>query len=613
MIVQVHFQPWGKQVCCPRGVSLLEASRRAGANLQAPCSGRRLCGRCKVKIIHGEVSPPTDVEKAFLSLKELERGFRLACLVGVDNDLSVEIPPESHLALKRLQTAGLEIKTIVDPAVRVYSIELSAPSLDDSHSDLERLSDQLAHIHGHETERTDLAVVRQLPAILRQADWKIRAAVRDDEIVAVFPEPSVNTNLGVAIDLGTTKIAAYLVDLETGEVLGARGLPNPQSSFGADIMSRLSFGLRSSENESALQKTVLEGLNGLIEGLSRERGAKADEIVEVVVVGNTVMHHLFLGLPLRQLALAPYVAALSAPVEVKARDLGLRVAAGAYVHVLPVVGGFVGADTVAVILATGLHEGSGVRLALDIGTNTEVVLSRGGQLTSCSCPCGPVFEGAGIAAGTLAVSGAIEKVEIGVDEKVRWWSVDHQKPIGLCGSGILDAVAQMYRAGITDEKGRIGAVRRGCRRNEQGEPEFVLVPAEESGTALDITITQGDIRKVQMAKGAIRAGINILLKDAGVAPEDLQEVIIAGAFGSYITVEHAVAVGLLPDIPLERFHQVGNAAGTGARLALVSKAQRSVARDVARATERIELAVHPQFSAEYVGSMYYPSGASPSN
>jgi uncharacterized 2Fe-2S/4Fe-4S cluster protein (DUF4445 family) len=407
------------------------------------------------------------------------------------------------------------------------------------------------------------------------------------------------------VDVGTTKLAGYLVDLETGRTLAATGAMNPQISYGEDVMARIAYAMEGEAQAAKLQEAVVDAVSGLARDLCTLSGRHPQDIVEAVVVGNTAMHHLFAGLPVRQLGLAPYLAAVSEALDLKAREVGLEIAPGGYVHLLPNVAGFVGADHVAMILSTGIgeavSEAAGTVLGLDIGTNTEVVLRANGRLIACSTASGPAFEGAHIKDGMRAAEGAIERLRI-EDDGVEYQTIGGVPPVGLCGSGVLDAVAQLRLSGIVDEKGNMGHHPR-VRRTEHG-PEFVLVTGEEGGNDREVVISRGDVGEIQLAKGAIRAGINILLDEAGLSEQDVDEVVIAGAFGTYIDVSSAIAIGMFPRLPLERFNQVGNAAGMGAKLALVSQSQRAQAAEIARQVQYIELTNDKRFVDEFAGAMY---------
>jgi uncharacterized 2Fe-2S/4Fe-4S cluster protein (DUF4445 family) len=406
----------------------------------------------------------------------------------------------------------------------------------------------------------------------------------------------------LAVDLGTTKIAGYLVDLSDGKTLAAKGIMNPQISLGEDIISRMTAVINSPDEAVRIQKLAVEAISELAGDLCAEVKLNKEEIVEAVVVGNTAMHHLFLGLPVRQLALSPFVPAVSRALDIKARDLGLLIAPGAYVHILPNIAGFVGADHVSMLLATEAGKAQGPTVALDIGTNTEVSLIKQGKITAVSCASGPAFEGGHIKDGMRAATGAIERIRIAGDS-LQYQTIDQAPPIGICGSGILDGLAQLYLNGILDEGGRI-TDNQSRVRTTRGQREFVLVSEEERNGQPAITITQRDVRELQLAKAAIRAGIQVLLEANNCSDQEIDQVIIAGAFGTYIDVQSAVDIGMLPFLPLNRFRQVGNAAGMGAKLALISLRKRAEAQAIASRVKYIELGSAPHFEQTFIQASY---------
>jgi uncharacterized 2Fe-2S/4Fe-4S cluster protein (DUF4445 family) len=420
--------------------------------------------------------------------------------------------------------------------------------------------------------------------------------LRKNEIIAL-DAPGTRW-LGLAVDIGTTKIAGYLVDMETGKTLASKGLMNPQISYGEDVISRIVAASKSEENTLKLQALLSDALNQLAADLCAEIKADLSDIVEAVVVGNTAIHHLFLRLPVKQLGLAPYIPAMRAALDIKARELGLKIAPGAYVHLLPNIAGYVGADHVAMLLATRMAEVEKTTLAIDIGTNTEICLSHRGHMTSVSCASGPAFEGAHIKFGMRAAPGAIEHVRLS-GERLEIQTIGGETPVGICGSGLLDVVAQLRLNEILDRNGKMGA--HSLVRNFNGSTEFLLAEREGQGP---ITISQKDVRELQLAKAAIRLGIQALVTAEGIAEDDIEQVIIAGAFGTYINIESAITIGMLPVLPLERFKQVGNAAGTGARLALISESQRAKAQEIARQDGYIELAAVPNFARKFAEATY---------
>ena len=547
----------------------------------------------------GTVSPPTTTEKDVFSADELKQGYRLACQTYAKSDVKVHVPPESMTAQQRTQVEGMEAAVAPDPPVRAYTVKIPVPSLADLRADDRRLLDTLEQQHQVKCSLIDDAVLRDMSPRLRSWEWQAQASVRDGEVVAVSPSPT--PNLGLAVDIGTTKIAGYLVDLETGKTLASIGIMNPQISYGEDVITRIGRARESPAEAARLQNVVITALSQIAIDLCGEVKARPENIVEAVVVGNTAMHHLFLRLPVAQLGLAPYVPAASQALDVKAREIGLNIAPGAYVHLLPNVAGFVGADLVAVLIATEPWKVGKVVLTVDIGTNTEVCLITDDDMTSVSCASGPAFEGAHIQCGMRAASGAIERLRL-VDNKVEYQTVYGTPPIGLCGSGILDAIAQLYRVGAIDKGGKM-LDKHPLVRNVKGRNEFVLVKEGEREGGRAVTITQQDVREIQLAKGAIYTGIKLLLEARNRSEAEIEQVIIAGAFGTYIDVASAITIGMLPRLPLSRFRQVGNAAGTGARLALISRQKRAEAQAIARKIKYIELAADPRFMSTFVDAI----------
>ncbi|MBI4758576.1 MAG: DUF4445 domain-containing protein [Chloroflexi bacterium] len=601
-LYQIDFEPVGRRGQCPADQSLLEAARQLGVDLVSLCGGKGTCARCKVQVLAGRVSELIPSEREALSSQELGDGYRLACQTYALGDCKLRVTPESLTAPQRTQVEGLEVTACPEPPVCAYQVQLPPPSLSDLRADAERVLEALEQQHQVRCHTVDVDVLRDLSPKLRTWNWKVQASVRDKEVVALAPWSS--RHLGLAVDLGTTKIAGYLVDLSSGQTLAVQGTINPQVAYGEDVIARIARTRNAPAEAARLQELAVEALNQLAVDLCAEVGTKPEEIVEAVVVGNTAMHHLFLRLPVGQLALSPYVPAVKEALDVKARDVGLRMAPGAYVHLLPNIAGFVGADHVAVLLATEAWQAERVVLAMDIGTNTEVCLVADGEMVSVSCASGPAFEGAHIKHGMRAASGAIEHLRL-VDDRVEYQTIGGAPPVGLCGSGILDAMAQLYLAGVLDRTGRMGNHPR--VRVHEGERGFVLVSEEERDGRPAITITQHDVRELQLAKGAVRTGIQVLLETKGHSEEDIEQVIIAGAFGTYIDVASAVTIGMLPPLPLDRFRQVGNAAGMGAKLALISRSKRAEAQALARRVGYIELATAPRFAQIFAQAMYIGS------
>jgi uncharacterized 2Fe-2S/4Fe-4S cluster protein (DUF4445 family) len=591
---RIEFEPIGKRVLGGKGETLLSSSRRSGVGINSVCGGKGLCKACRVRVLSGEVSSPEDVEREVFSPRELDEGWRLACRVLPLGDVKVYIPPGSMTTGQRLQVEGKGVNTTPDPCVQVLPFNLSEPDREDPRGEADRLLSDLKKMGAPETITIGYHTLRDLRPLLRSSNHKGLAVLHGEEITAVLPPG--RRPLGLAVDLGTTKIAGYLLDLREGERLAAEGIPNPQVAYGEDVITRLAHCLQSPRNGMVLREETVEAVNELAGLLCRDAGEVRENIVEAVVVGNTVMHHFFLGLPVDRLARAPFTPALSGPLDVKARDLGLRLSSGAWVHFLPNIAGFVGGDHVAMLLSTEAWREEGPAIALDVGTNTEVSLVHNGKIFTVSCASGPAFEGGHIRHGMRAAKGAIERVFIGGDG-VHVQTVDDAPPTGICGSGIVEAVARLFQAGIVDEGGRMRKDHP-LVQEANGERAVVLAPGGED--APDIAVTQRDVREVQLAKAAVQAGIRVLLDESGCSCGRIRKVIMAGAFGTYLDLESAVVIGMLPCLPLNRFHQVGNAAGTGACLALLSRARRREARKIASLLKYVELATHPRFQSFFL-------------
>jgi uncharacterized 2Fe-2S/4Fe-4S cluster protein (DUF4445 family) len=610
MKVEVEFQPIGVRTQNESGRTILEAAQEAGVGISAICGGVGSCKACRVRLDdQGQVSEPNQIEIHALGADGLSAGMRLACQTEVNGSIRVQVPPESLTATQRTQVEGEEIGFDFESPVEIRDLTLPKAEITDLRADFERLSAALSGEGRLEPPRCRLSVMKQIPALLRENQWRCRVALRGNDLVAVTaPGTPV---LGMAVDIGTTKVAGYLVDMATGETLAMKGIMNPQIAFGEDVMARITYCLMNENGGEVLRRAVVDALNELAVDLCAaartDKGegkvpCKPSQIVESVMVGNTAMHHLLLGLPVAQLGRSPYVAAVSSALDVQGDEIGLSFSPGATVHLPANIAGFVGADHLCMLLATETHKKTGVVLSLDIGTNTEITLAANGRMIACSTASGPAFEGAHIRDGMRAAEGAIERVQI-IDDRVCFQTIDHRAPIGICGSGILDAVAQLKLCGAMDEK---GALREGHPLIHKGESfmEALLAGAQISGSGRDIALSRADINEIQLAKAAIRAGIELLFEAVGVTGSDVTECIIAGAFGTYISVDAAVVIGMFPDIPLNRFRQVGNAAGIGAKQALLSRTRRAEAASIRDKVEYLELTVNERFQEEFLKAMY---------
>lgn len=627
--VEIVFQPSGRRGRVPAGTTILAAAQGMGVGIEAVCGGKGVCGKCRVIIEEGRfeklglvsskahVSGLSAVEEKFLSPEELARGYRLACLAQVRESLVVTVPEESRTAKQVILEQGRERSYRLAPAVKQYSLVLPPASLADARDDRQRLLEALEERYGLKDLIVDYTVLRDLPLLLRKEEWQVTVTLwQGREIIRVVPGAEVPHSLGIAIDVGTTTLAAFLCDLATGELLGKASRMNPQIGYGEDVLARISYAMTEEEGREKLQQAMLEAISVLAEEMTAKIGREALEVDEIVLVYNTAMHHFTLGMEPKHMGRSPFVPAVSVPLDIKARDLGVKINPAGNIHSLPVEAGFVGPDNVAVLIAEEPYRSNSIKLIIDIGTNGEIDLGNKDRLLSTSCATGPALEGAQIAFGMRAAPGAIERVEIDPETKEPRYKVigeDKWYPElkvtgaqGICGSGIIDVVAELHRAGIISKAGRINGRLETprVRKDESGKLQYVLAWAEETAIHKDIVITQGDIRAVQLAKGAIYVGARYLMEKYGC--DHVDEVILAGAFGSYINKRSAMALGLFPDCDPEKVKAVGNAAGDGARLALLDVEKRREAARVARQVEFVETAVEPDFQARFMEALSIP-------
>ncbi len=600
---RVTFAPDEQQVWSLPGETLLDTARRAGVRIASVCGGRGLCKSCVVQIAEGPVEPPSQQDLAFFSPEELASNWRRACQTFAGGDCRVEISARARAMPLRTQIESEDVWVRPDPSVRLFSVTVPDATLERPTADDHRLMNALNEKWPGICSRIDIDVLRSLPQALRVPGRQVSAVIRFGEVIGFLPQGK-RALVGLAVDVGTTNIVALLVDLWSGRTLATRAVENPQASHGGDVISRLARAVSSEEARETLHQLVVRGINDMARDLCESQAIGPEYVADIVVAGNTTMHHLLLKLPVTHLGAVPFVAASASATDVKARDVGITAMPGAYVHVLPNIAGFVGGDHTAMLLAIGGDREDKTVVALDIGTNTEMSLIHKGRLSSISCPSGPALEGGHIRCGMRSGHGAIESVKISADE-VRIQTIDDSPPVGICGSGVLDATAQLYLAGIVSPTGRMTKEHPRVRMRD-GQPEFVLADEREAQGAA-IVFNQRDVRAVQLAKGAIRAGIRVLLEQAAVKEEQIDQVIIAGAFGNYIDLASAVAIDMLPNLPLDRFAQIGNAAGIGAKLALVSYPHRATAQSIAARSHYMELAGSAHFNRCFMHAMRFPA------
>ncbi len=629
---KIVFMPSGRRGVFSHGTALLDAARSIGVDVDSVCGGRGLCGRCRVVCTVGDfskhaihsraehLSPVGEAEKRFSERRRvLEANHRLSCQALIQGDLVIDVPAESQMHRQVVRKEAEYRDITLDTSVRLHYVEVQRADLREATGDLQRLCDAL----NREWQLTDLdcdpIVLPELQQALRDGDWQVTVAVHDESrIVAIWPGFR-SYAYGLAVDIGSTTIAAHLYNLTTGENVATGGIMNPQIRFGEDLMSRVSYVLMHPEASGELTDVVRKGINDLIADVAREGGIGSADILDVTVAGNPIMHHLFLGISPVELGGAPFALATDGALNLRARDVGLQINAGATVYVLPCIAGHVGADAAAMVLAEEPHLLEETSLVVDVGTNAEIVLGNRDRLLACSSPTGPAFEGAQISCGQRAAAGAIERVRIdretldvrfsvigsdlwsdepGFGESVQAFGVT-----GICGSGIIEAVAEMYLAGIVSEDGVIdgGLAERSPRIIADDRTwTFLLYEGQQS-----IAVTQNDVRQIQLAKAALYAGVKLLLDRAGL--ETVDRIRLAGAFGSHIDPKYAMVLGLIPDCDLGAVESAGNAAGTGAAIALLNTATRAEIEATVRDIEKIETAVEPKFQEYFVDAMAIPN------
>jgi uncharacterized 2Fe-2S/4Fe-4S cluster protein (DUF4445 family) len=631
----IVFTPSGRRGRFDIGTPVLECARRLGVDLDSVCGGRGLCGRCQVLVGEGEfakhgisssarcLAEITEAEKKYADWKGLKPGRRLSCNAKLLSDVVIDVPAESQvhrqIVRKRAEARNIEI----DPVIKSYYVEVAKPDINNPTGDFQRLEQALKREWDVELHDTDLYVLRTMQEALREGDWKVTVAVRHtlgryDEIIGLWS--GVKTQLyGLAIDVGTTTVSCQLVDLSSGEVLAVAGAMNPQIRFGEDLMSRVSYVMAQPESVTEMSKELRDCLNGLIAETSIEAGIDKKYIVEVVLVGNPIMHHLALGLNPSELGVAPFALVTNAAVKVYAEDdLGLDICLGSRAYFLPCIAGHVGADAAAVVLSESPHLSKEIILIVDVGTNAELILGNRERLLAASSPTGPAFEGAEISSGQRAAPGAIERLRIkpdtleptykvigcdlwsdenGFDEAIASTGVT-----GICGSGIIEVIGEMYLAGILSAKGVIdGGLAEHCERiKSDGSTFSYLIRGGEP----EIKIIQSDVRAIQLAKGALYAGARLLMDRLGI--DKVDRVSLAGAFGSHIDPKYAMLLGMIPDCPIDKVSAAGNAAGTGARIALLNKKARTEIETLVKQIEKVETAVEPAFQQHFIKSIAIP-------
>jgi len=605
---KITFSPFETTVQTDGSKTILQLAQDARIPLQSTCGGKKKCGKCSVIIeeTDGPLSPPSDREKAVLGGK-VEKGYRLACETRLRHGAVVSIPAESRITDPVILTRHTKHAVIprIRPNIRQLFVEVPPPVLDPVIADRERLMLALEETHGIRRPAMDPFVLRTLPKALRSSRKGTAVTIRGkDEVIDLYPGRGEGL-FGVAFDVGTTTVVCFLMDLMTGEQRSVKASMNPQIAFGDDVITRISFCVENPNGLEKLRSSIVLCLNELVASAAAEAKIDPNQIVEAVIVGNTAMHHLLAGLDPHYLSMAPYAPVLQESQDHKARDLGLKIGASAYVHLLPLKAGFVGSDTIACILATGLHRSKIPTLLIDLGTNGEIVFGNKNRMLCCSTAAGPAFEGGHIRWGMRASNGAIERLKI--DSKthaVTWKTIHHEKPIGLCGSGIISAVAEMIRAGVILGRGNFDDTLQNPRlRDGEDGREFVLAWASETAVNQDIVITRKDVAELQMAKSAIHAGATLLMEE--FEGEAIERILLAGAGGNYVDPKDACTIDLFPGCLTAKVSGVGNAAGHGAYLTLLDKNKRKEAERITAKLEYRELAATSRFQELFVSGMFF--------
>jgi uncharacterized 2Fe-2S/4Fe-4S cluster protein (DUF4445 family) len=631
----VVFTPSGKRGRFARGTQLLQAARNLGVDVDSVCGGRALCGRCQVLVMEGDfskhgvssradsLSPVSAAEQSYARRRPLTAGHRLSCQAQIQGNLVIDVPASSQVHRQVVRKAADARPITLDPVVHLHYVEVRQPDMHDPSGDLQRLLEALHKEWDFGPLRCDLAVLQSLQAALRKGDWKVTVAVHArTQLIGVWPGFHDRV-YGLAVDVGSTTIAAHLCNLETGELVASSGSMNPQIRFGEDLMSRVSYAMMNPGGARQMTDAVRGALNALATEVAREAKVEASDILELTVVGNPIMHHLLLGIDPVELGGAPFALATDSPLALHANELGLALHPGARVYTLPCIAGHVGADAAGMILAERPDLSDKLTLLVDVGTNAEIVLGNRQRLLACSSPTGPAFEGAQISSGQRAAPGAIERVRIDpttLEAKFKvigsdLWSdepgfsevVARTGVTGICGSGIIEVIAEMYLARIISQDGVIDGEL--AARTDRIVPTGRTFAYTLHRGAAPLQITQNDVRAIQLAKAALHAGVRLLMDRMGA--ERVERIRLAGAFGSHIDVKYAMILGMIPDCELAQVSSAGNAAGTGALIALLDNASRKTIEELVHRVEKIETAIEPAFQAHFVAAMGIPHSTQP--
>ncbi|MBW1799560.1 MAG: DUF4445 domain-containing protein [Deltaproteobacteria bacterium] len=623
---KVHFLPDGKEVDVASGSTIMEAAEKAGVFINSLCGGNGVCGKCRVQIRGGKVKADTSAI-SFLSREEVAEGFVLACQAKVDGDLEVVIPPESRLESEQILMDQSTINysdpekifvarvpadpvTFFEPLVKKIFLDIKAPSPEDNISDLDRIIRDLRHATGYQSFDTSLRCLQGLAAMLRDNDWKVTATIAKcgelRRILQIEGGDTSDQNYGIAIDVGTTTVVAQLVHLRSGNVIGVAGSHNLQARYGEDVISRMIFACNREDGLNPLHKAIIKNINNLVKKLTEKNGIGAEQINSVVAAGNTTMSHLLLSLIPCSIRLDPYVPTAKIFPQTGAAELRVEINPAGIIETIPSVTSYVGGDIVAGVIACGIADKPEIKVLIDVGTNGEIVIGNNEWMVCCSASAGPAFEGGGIRNGMRATRGAIESIKIDGSD-VHYQTIGNARPSGICGSGLIDCIYEMIRNGIIDPYGKFNLSAGNERLIEkEDEIQFKVVPSQETETGEDLTINEADIGNIIRSKGAIFAAIKSLMDYVDLKFDAVDTFFVAGGFGNYLNIEHAIGIGLLPDIALEKIQFVGNSSLMGARVALLSGNALDRTKKIARGITNIELSTYQPFMDEYVAAMFLP-------
>lgn len=605
--IKIHSNSETYEHIAAEGTNLLKLLRQNNYEMYTPCNGQGTCGKCSVKLDNCTIPAPSLKEQKLLGDKAISEGSRLACRTVIQSDMDVYLDNTSFKA--KVLTEGKQNNVMISPVVTKKFAALSPASLQDQRSDSKRLSDFLSL----EKEPVSLDLIRQLPEVLRKENYNITFVFNNEQLIGLESGDTTSKLFGVAVDIGTTTMAAYLLNMVTGERLATYSCLNPQKKFGADVIARIKHSIEAHDGLDEMHSTIIDGINLAVKNLAETAGIEISDIYEITLVGNTTMMHFLLKLPAKNIASSPFIPAATQTFSVRASELGIQLNKNAVAIAVPSVAAYIGADTVSAVLASGMNKNKSISLLVDFGTNGEIVLGNSERLLSCSAAAGPAFEGANIKHGVGGIRGAIDSFKI--DGVSKYSTIEDEKPVGICGTGLVDIVSELYKANILDETGRmetdpdeLGDLDERLKSKVariDGMASFIVADEKETENRQQIIVTQKDVRELQNAKAAIAAGIRVLAKRADIRLEDIEAVYLAGGFGSYINQESATNIGLIPQELRGRIESIGNAAGVGAIEVLLSKNSLLESEEIKNKIEYIELSASKDFNDYFIDSMIF--------